>query len=129
GHDVYGFDLDLLLHRINACGRIPHWSRVLDALKEPSCQSCSQTGRALVKAVGLFDRSITCGRLWCVGTSRILFPRNSLDARVYDLTRFCRYGARSSSSPTHIVSCMIIIVEFNQATTETGNEHATKQKV
>ena len=27
GHDIYGFDLDVLLHRISA-NKIPHWSKI-----------------------------------------------------------------------------------------------------
>lgn len=27
GHDIYGFDLNVLLHRVNA-NKIPHWSRL-----------------------------------------------------------------------------------------------------
>ncbi|ROT82337.1 putative DNA polymerase alpha catalytic subunit-like [Penaeus vannamei] len=55
GHDIYGFDLNVLLHRVNA-NKIPHWSR-LGRLRRT--QMPKLTGR------GFAERSAMCGRLVC----------------------------------------------------------------
>ncbi|XP_022256471.1 DNA polymerase alpha catalytic subunit-like [Limulus polyphemus] len=59
GHDIYGFDLDILLHRVNA-NKIPHWSRI-GRLKR---SGMPQLGGAGHKSAYV-DKNITCGRLIC----------------------------------------------------------------
>ncbi|XP_044179976.1 DNA polymerase alpha catalytic subunit-like isoform X2 [Acropora millepora] len=79
GHDIYGFDLDLLLHRINAC-KIPHWSR-LGRLKRAIMPKLSN-GYAN-KGGSLLDRSITCGRMVC---DVKISSKELIRCKSYDLT-------------------------------------------
>ncbi|KAK2573475.1 DNA polymerase alpha catalytic subunit [Acropora cervicornis] len=79
GHDIYGFDLDLLLHRINAC-KIPHWSR-LGRLKRTIMPKLSN-GYAN-KGGSLLDRSITCGRMVC---DVKISSKELIRCKSYDLT-------------------------------------------
>ncbi|XP_069103569.1 DNA polymerase alpha catalytic subunit-like isoform X1 [Argopecten irradians] len=76
GHDIYGFDLDVLLHRINA-NKIPHWSK-LGRLKRTKMPKLStHAGR------GFTDKYITCGRLLC---DVKISSRELIRSRSYDLT-------------------------------------------
>jgi len=79
GHDIYGFDLDLLLHRINAC-KIPHWSR-LGRLKRTVMPKLSSGGPG--KGGSLLDRSITCGRMVC---DVKISSKELIRCKSYDLT-------------------------------------------
>ncbi|KAL9965782.1 hypothetical protein ACROYT_G029627 [Oculina patagonica] len=79
GHDIYGFDLDLLLHRINAC-KIPHWSR-LGRLKRTIMPKLSSGGPG--KGGSLLDRSITCGRMVC---DVKISSKELIRCKSYDLT-------------------------------------------
>lgn len=49
GHDIFGFDLDLILHRINA-NKVPHWSKIgrLKRTKMPKLSVRKICGYALV---------------------------------------------------------------------------------
>ncbi|XP_021372053.1 DNA polymerase alpha catalytic subunit-like [Mizuhopecten yessoensis] len=78
GHDIYGFDLDVLLHRISA-NKIPHWSK-LGRLKRTKMPKLS--GHAGVRA-GFTDKYITCGRLLC---DVKISSRELIRSRSYDLT-------------------------------------------
>ncbi|XP_033730564.1 DNA polymerase alpha catalytic subunit-like [Pecten maximus] len=77
GHDIYGFDLDVMLHRINA-NKIPHWSKLgrLKRTKMPKL-STHAGGR------GITDKYITCGRLLC---DVKISSRELIRSRSYDLT-------------------------------------------
>ncbi|KAM3860865.1 DNA polymerase alpha catalytic subunit [Diretmus argenteus] len=55
GHDFFGFDLEVLLQRINVC-RVPHWSKI-GRLRRVNMPKLG--GR------GSFTKSATCGRLVC----------------------------------------------------------------
>ncbi|XP_024136080.1 DNA polymerase alpha catalytic subunit isoform X1 [Oryzias melastigma] len=56
GHDIFGFDLEVLLQRINAC-KVPHWSKI-GRLRRANMPKLG--GR------GLFaEKNATCGRLVC----------------------------------------------------------------
>ncbi|XP_045609445.1 DNA polymerase alpha catalytic subunit [Procambarus clarkii] len=55
GHDIFGFDLNVLLHRISA-NKVPHWSR-LGRLRRT--QMPKLTGK------GFAERTALCGRLVC----------------------------------------------------------------
>ncbi|XP_076323971.1 DNA polymerase alpha catalytic subunit isoform X2 [Tachypleus tridentatus] len=59
GHDLYGFDLDILLHRVNA-NKIPHWSRI-GRLKRSGMPQLGVTGHKNT----FVEKSTTCGRLIC----------------------------------------------------------------
>jgi len=76
GHDIYGFDLDLLLHRINAC-KIPHWSR-LGRLKRTIMPKLSNG-----PGKGLLDRYVTCGRMMC---DVKISSKELIRCKSYDLT-------------------------------------------
>ncbi|KAM9839703.1 DNA polymerase alpha catalytic subunit [Aulostomus maculatus] len=56
GHDIFGFDLEVLLQRINFC-KVPHWSKV------------GRLRRANMPKLGgrsaFAEKSATCGRLVC----------------------------------------------------------------
>ncbi|XP_028289238.1 DNA polymerase alpha catalytic subunit isoform X2 [Parambassis ranga] len=56
GHDIFGFDLEVLLQRINIC-KVPHWSKI------------GRLRRANMPKLGgrsaFAEKSATCGRLVC----------------------------------------------------------------
>ncbi|KAM6151481.1 DNA polymerase alpha catalytic subunit [Rhynchocyon petersi] len=56
GHNIYGFDLEVLLQRINVC-KVPHWSKI-GRLKRSNMPKLG--GRS-----GFGERNATCGRLIC----------------------------------------------------------------
>ncbi|XP_060564158.1 DNA polymerase alpha catalytic subunit-like, partial [Ruditapes philippinarum] len=58
GHDIFGYDLDVLLHRINA-NKIPHWSKIGRLKRTVMPKLSSHAGR------GYVDKSATCGRIVC----------------------------------------------------------------
>ncbi|CAH3180184.1 unnamed protein product [Porites lobata] len=78
GHNIYGFDLDLLLHRINAC-KIPHWSR-LGRLKRTIMPKLSSGGFG---KGGNLDRCITSGRMVC---DVKISSKELIRCKSYDLT-------------------------------------------
>ncbi|XP_006835733.1 PREDICTED: DNA polymerase alpha catalytic subunit [Chrysochloris asiatica] len=56
GHNIYGFDLEVLLQRINVC-KVPHWSKI-GRLKRSNMPKLG--GRS-----GFGERNATCGRMIC----------------------------------------------------------------
>ncbi|XP_042829976.1 DNA polymerase alpha catalytic subunit isoform X2 [Panthera tigris] len=56
GHNIYGFELEVLLQRINVC-KVPHWSKI-GRLKRSNMPKLG--GRS-----GLGERNATCGRMIC----------------------------------------------------------------
>nr|XP_058965646.1 DNA polymerase alpha catalytic subunit-like [Pocillopora verrucosa] len=79
GHDIYGFDLDLLMHRISAC-KIPHWSRI-GRLKRSIMPKLSNGGPG--RGNSLLDRSITSGRMVC---DVKISSKELIRCKSYDLT-------------------------------------------
>ncbi|XP_063339411.1 DNA polymerase alpha catalytic subunit isoform X2 [Pelmatolapia mariae] len=56
GHDIFGFDLEVLLQRINVC-KVPHWSKI-GRLRRSNMPKLG--GRSLFA-----EKNATCGRLVC----------------------------------------------------------------
>ncbi|KAM5221113.1 DNA polymerase alpha catalytic subunit [Ctenodactylus gundi] len=56
GHNIYGFELEVLLQRINVC-KVPHWSKI-GRLKRSSMPKLGSRS-------GFGERSATCGRMIC----------------------------------------------------------------
>ncbi|XP_036377688.1 DNA polymerase alpha catalytic subunit [Megalops cyprinoides] len=56
GHDIYGFDLEVLLQRISVC-KVPHWSK-MGRLRRANMPKLG--GRS-----GFAEKSATCGRMVC----------------------------------------------------------------
>ncbi|XP_047392573.1 DNA polymerase alpha catalytic subunit isoform X2 [Sciurus carolinensis] len=56
GHNIYGFELEVLLQRINIC-KVPHWSKI-GRLKRSTMPKLG--GRS-----GFAERNATCGRMIC----------------------------------------------------------------
>ncbi|KAM6977643.1 DNA polymerase alpha catalytic subunit [Aplochiton taeniatus] len=56
GHDIFGFDLEVLLQRISVC-KVPHWSK-MGRLRRVNMPKLG--GRS-----GFAEKSATCGRLVC----------------------------------------------------------------
>uniref|UniRef100_A0A4W3H8K2 DNA polymerase alpha catalytic subunit n=1 Tax=Callorhinchus milii TaxID=7868 RepID=A0A4W3H8K2_CALMI len=56
GHDIYGFDLDVLLQRINAC-KVPHWSKI-GRLRRSVKPKLGGRG-------GFAEKNAACGRMIC----------------------------------------------------------------
>uniref|UniRef100_A0A2K6FDQ2 DNA polymerase n=1 Tax=Propithecus coquereli TaxID=379532 RepID=A0A2K6FDQ2_PROCO len=56
GHNIYGFELEVLLQRINVC-KVPHWSKI-GRLKRANMPKLG--GRS-----GFGERNATCGRMIC----------------------------------------------------------------
>ncbi|XP_048588403.1 DNA polymerase alpha catalytic subunit [Nematostella vectensis] len=80
GHDIFGFDLDILLHRISAC-KIPQWSRI-GRLKR-SIMPKSYQGRGGHNV----DPTVTCGRLLC---DVKISSRELIRSKSYDLSELSR---------------------------------------
>ncbi|XP_022344658.2 DNA polymerase alpha catalytic subunit-like [Crassostrea virginica] len=76
GHDIFGFDLDLILHRINA-NKVPHWSKI-GRLKRTRPPKLSGPGHR-----GFADKTAACGRLVC---DIKLSAKELIRSRSYDLT-------------------------------------------
>ncbi|XP_043959846.1 DNA polymerase alpha catalytic subunit isoform X2 [Gambusia affinis] len=56
GHDIFGFDLEVLLQRINVC-KVPHWSKI-GRLRRANMPRLGGRG-------AFAEKSATCGRLVC----------------------------------------------------------------
>ncbi|XP_032534928.1 DNA polymerase alpha catalytic subunit isoform X2 [Chiroxiphia lanceolata] len=56
GHNIYGFDLEVLLQRINLC-KVPHWSKI-GRLRRSNMPKLGGRG-------GFAERSAACGRMIC----------------------------------------------------------------
>ncbi|KAM4798252.1 LOW QUALITY PROTEIN: DNA polymerase alpha catalytic subunit-like [Urocitellus parryii] len=56
GHNIYGFELEVLLQRINVC-KVPHWSKI-GRLKRSSMPKLGGWS-------GFAERNATCGRMIC----------------------------------------------------------------
>uniref|UniRef100_A0A3Q2FW74 DNA polymerase n=1 Tax=Cyprinodon variegatus TaxID=28743 RepID=A0A3Q2FW74_CYPVA len=56
GHDIFGFDLEVLLQRIHAC-KVPHWSKI-GRLRRANMPKLGGRG-------AFAEKSATCGRLVC----------------------------------------------------------------
>ncbi|XP_040922222.1 DNA polymerase alpha catalytic subunit [Toxotes jaculatrix] len=56
GHDIFGFDLEVLLQRINVC-KVPHWSKI-GRLRRANMPKLGGRG-------AFAEKSATCGRLVC----------------------------------------------------------------
>uniref|UniRef100_A0A4X2KS80 DNA polymerase n=1 Tax=Vombatus ursinus TaxID=29139 RepID=A0A4X2KS80_VOMUR len=56
GHNIYGFDLEVLLQRINVC-KVPHWSKI-GRLKRSNMPKLGGRG-------GFAERNAACGRMIC----------------------------------------------------------------
>ncbi|XP_021572093.1 DNA polymerase alpha catalytic subunit [Carlito syrichta] len=56
GHNIYGFELEVLLQRINVC-KVPHWSKI-GRLKRLNMPKLGGRG-------GFGERNATCGRMIC----------------------------------------------------------------
>ncbi|KAK3783769.1 hypothetical protein RRG08_063431 [Elysia crispata] len=77
GHDIYGFDLDVLLHRISA-NKIPHWSKI-SRLKRTLMPKLSHGhGRS-----SFAEKTAVCGRIMC---DVQISARELIRCRSYDLT-------------------------------------------
>ncbi|GFU23948.1 DNA polymerase alpha catalytic subunit [Nephila pilipes] len=74
GHDILGFDLDILLHRMVVL-KIPNWSRI-GRLKRTGMP------RLNIAQGGIAEKSATCGRLLC---DIKISSRELLNCRSYDL--------------------------------------------
>ncbi|XP_031555098.1 DNA polymerase alpha catalytic subunit-like [Actinia tenebrosa] len=83
GHDIYGFDMDILMHRINAC-KIPQWSR-LGRLKRAIMPKIYTHGKGGGGHHG--DPNITCGRLMC---DVKISSRELIRCKSYDLKELSR---------------------------------------
>uniref|UniRef100_A0A3Q1H2T1 DNA polymerase n=1 Tax=Acanthochromis polyacanthus TaxID=80966 RepID=A0A3Q1H2T1_9TELE len=56
GHDIFGFDLEVLLQRLNTC-KVPHWSKI-GRLRRVNMPKLGGRG-------AFAEKSATCGRLVC----------------------------------------------------------------
>ncbi|XP_056155811.1 DNA polymerase alpha catalytic subunit [Lampris incognitus] len=56
GHDIFGFDLDVLLQRLNVC-KVPHWSKI-GRLRRANMPKLGGRG-------AFAEKNATCGRLVC----------------------------------------------------------------
>ncbi|EDO39342.1 predicted protein [Nematostella vectensis] len=82
GHDIFGFDLDILLHRISAC-KIPQWSRI-GRLKR---SIMPKVRLSLGRGGHNVDPTVTCGRLLC---DVKISSRELIRSKSYDLSELSR---------------------------------------
>ncbi|XP_035219808.1 DNA polymerase alpha catalytic subunit-like isoform X2 [Stegodyphus dumicola] len=80
GHDIFGFDLDLLLHRM-VVHKIPNWSRI-GRLKRTGAP------RLNVAQGGIAERNATCGRLLC---DIKISSKELIRCKSYDLQELASY--------------------------------------
>eukprot|EP00743_Colponemidia_sp_Colp-15_P005940 GILK01006386.1.p1 GENE.GILK01006386.1~~GILK01006386.1.p1 ORF type:complete len:1470 (-),score=342.66 GILK01006386.1:187-3951(-) len=83
GHNICGFDIDVLLHRINA-NKVAHWSR-LGRLKRTQMPKLS--GQSSTFGGSWAGRQATCGRLLC---DTYLAARELLRETTYTLSELAR---------------------------------------
>ncbi|XP_076453850.1 DNA polymerase alpha catalytic subunit-like [Babylonia areolata] len=77
GHDIYGFDLDILLHRISA-NKIPHWSKIGRLKRSVMPKLSGGFGRATFA-----EKTAMCGRLLC---DVKISAKELIRCKSYDLT-------------------------------------------
>ncbi|GFR77685.1 DNA polymerase, partial [Elysia marginata] len=77
GHDIYGFDLDVLLHRISA-NKIPHWSKISRLKRNVMPKLGHGHGRS-----SFAEKTAVCGRMMC---DVQISARELIRCRSYDLT-------------------------------------------
>ncbi|RUS87909.1 hypothetical protein EGW08_004325 [Elysia chlorotica] len=77
GHDIYGFDLDVLLHRISA-NKIPHWSKISRLKRTMMPKLGHGHGRS-----SFAEKTAVCGRMMC---DVQISARELIRCRSYDLT-------------------------------------------
>ncbi|KAK2155699.1 hypothetical protein LSH36_233g04020 [Paralvinella palmiformis] len=77
GHDIFGFDIDVLIHRITQ-NKVPHWSR-LGRLKRAMPPKMHVYGGAKAS----MSANVTCGRLVC---DVKISSKELIRCRSYDLT-------------------------------------------
>lgn len=77
GHDLYGFGLDILLHRISL-NKIPHWSKISRLKRSGMPKLAHSTGRS-----SFAEKIAVCGRMLC---DVQISARELIRCRSYDLT-------------------------------------------
>ncbi|XP_071798357.1 DNA polymerase alpha catalytic subunit-like [Asterias amurensis] len=88
GHDIFGFDLDVLLHRINA-NKVPHWSRI-GRLKRSIMPKL--TGGYGGKGGTFAEKKSTCGRIIC---DIKISSKELMRCKSYDLTELTKQVLKS----------------------------------
>ncbi|ESP04902.1 hypothetical protein LOTGIDRAFT_109334, partial [Lottia gigantea] len=82
GHDIYGFDLDVMLHRINA-NKIPHWSKIGRLKRSVMPKLSHGPGQ---RSHG--EKSAMCGRMMC---DIQISAKELIRSRSYDLTELVQH--------------------------------------
>ncbi|EDV28392.1 uncharacterized protein TRIADDRAFT_49541 [Trichoplax adhaerens] len=82
GHNICGFDIDVILHRMNTC-KVSLWSRI-GRIKRHAMPKLSST----VGGFGFADRSACCGRLICDAKTS---AKELIRVKSYDLTELTSY--------------------------------------
>uniref|UniRef100_A0A7N6BPU2 DNA polymerase n=1 Tax=Anabas testudineus TaxID=64144 RepID=A0A7N6BPU2_ANATE len=97
GHDIFGFDLEVLLQRINVC-KVPHWSKI------------GRLRRANMPKLGgrsaFAEKSATCGRLVCdveISAKELIrcksYHLTELAAQVLKTERITNHNLHNIDSP------------------------------
>ncbi|KAK7084492.1 DNA polymerase alpha catalytic subunit [Halocaridina rubra] len=92
GHDIFGYDISVLLHRLNL-NKIPHWSR-MGRLKRTVMPKFTNKGAA--------ERSVMCGRLVC---DLKISSQELIRAKSYDLPTLVTYVLRVPANECHSLAC------------------------
>ncbi|KAL8595946.1 hypothetical protein ACOMHN_018258 [Nucella lapillus] len=90
GHDIYGFDLDILLHRISA-NKIPHWSKIGRLKRSVMPRLSGGFGRATFA-----EKSAMCGRLLC---DVKISAKELIRCKSYDLTELASHILHQKRQP------------------------------
>ncbi|XP_071492723.1 DNA polymerase alpha catalytic subunit-like [Diadema antillarum] len=78
GHDIYGFDLDVLLHRISTT-KTPHWSKIGRLKRQIMPKLSGGAGRGST----FTEKNATCGRIVC---DVKISAKELVRCKSYDLT-------------------------------------------
>ncbi|XP_033119807.1 DNA polymerase alpha catalytic subunit-like [Anneissia japonica] len=88
GHDIFSFDLDVLLHRINTC-KVPHWSRIGRLRRQVMPKLSGPGGRS-----GNFaEKNATCGRM--ISDVKIS-AKELIRCKSYELTELASFVLKES---------------------------------
>ncbi|XP_074657943.1 DNA polymerase alpha catalytic subunit-like [Tubulanus polymorphus] len=85
GHDVYSFDMDVLLHRISST-KVPHWSKIGRLRRNQMPKLSSAHGARFGSSYT--DKTATCGRVVC---DVKISAKELIRCRAYDLTELSNH--------------------------------------
>ncbi|XP_045146690.1 DNA polymerase alpha catalytic subunit isoform X1 [Echinops telfairi] len=96
GHNIYGFDLEVLLQRINAC-KVPHWSKI-GRLKRSNMPKLGSRS-------GFGERNAACGRIIC---DTEISAKELIRCKSYHLSELVQHILKTERIPLPIDDVQIL---------------------